>query len=391
MNDNNSWMPPVEPTSTPAETARKFPEVGGTRFTSTAGAAAAGNASGAGWTPPPKPGLVPLRPISFGTMLSASFQVMRRNPRPTFGVALILNAVVAGLFGIILGFLAFDAVGRISSASLAQQDEIIAGTVGSLVLSSLIPLALSIVMSAVLQGIITLETARGTIGEKLSFAGLWRLARGRLGALVGWSFAITGALFVLVIGVVIVVVLIAVLGGDAGVIVAVLLGVGAAIAFMVGFAWIGTKLSLVPSALMLERISLGAAIRRSWTLTTGFFWKTLGIQLLITVTLQAAAQVVSFPISIVIALGGGLLNPNAETDALSTMTVAGVILTGIVSVIFSAITTVMQSAAVALIYIDIRMRREGLDLELSKFVEARESGDRSVQSPYLAAGAAAHA
>jgi hypothetical protein len=136
---------------------------------------------------------------------------------------------------------------------------------------------------------------------------------------------------------------------------------------------------------------LGAAIRRSWTLTTGFFWKTLGIQLLITVTLQAAAQVVSFPISIVIALGGGLLNPNAETDALSTMTVAGVILTGIVSVIFSAITTVMQSAAVALIYIDIRMRREGLDLELSKFVEARESGDRSVQSPYLAAGAAAHA
>jgi hypothetical protein len=324
-------------------------------------------------------------------MVSASFQVMRRNPRPTFGAALVLNAAVAAGFGIALGAVAFAAFGRISTATGAAQDDIIAGAVGSLVLSSLIPIVLSIALTAIIQGIITLEVARGTIGEKLTFAGLWRLARGRLGALIGWSLAITVALVVVVFVVVVVVTLIAILGGSAGVIIAVLLGMGAALVFVAGFAWIGTKLSLVPSALMLERLSLGAAIRRSWTLTTGYFWKTLGIQLLISVTLQAAAQVVTFPVSIVIALGGGLLNPNDDPNGVPAIVVVGTIVTGIVSVIFSAIITVMQSSAVALIFIDIRMRREGLDLDLAKYVEARQAGDSTVASPYLVEGAATRA
>jgi len=316
-------------------------------------------------------------------MLSASFQVMRRNPRPTFGIALLLNGVVVALLGIIFGFLAFEAFGRISSATLAQQNDIIAGSVGSLIVSSLIPIAFSLVVTAILQGIITLEVARGTIGEKLTFAGLWQLARGRLLALIGWSFAVTGSVIVVAVAVVIVVSLIAILGGTAGIVIAILLGIVASLTFVAGYAWLATKLSLVASVLMIERTSLGGAIRRSWQLTTGFFWKTLGIQLLITVTLQAAAQVVSFPISIVIALGGGLLNPNGQTDGISTLMIVGAVLTGIVSIIFGAITTVMQSSAVALIYLDIRMRREGLDLDLTKYVEARQRGDVSVESPYL--------
>ncbi len=43
----------------------------------------------------------------------------------------------------------------------------------------------------------------------------------------------------------------------------------------------------------------------------------------------------------------------------------------------------MQSSATALIYIDLRMRKEGLDVELVRFVEARQAGDASVPDPYL--------
>ena len=43
----------------------------------------------------------------------------------------------------------------------------------------------------------------------------------------------------------------------------------------------------------------------------------------------------------------------------------------------------MQSSATALLYIDLRMRKEGLDLELVRFVEARQAGDTSVPDPYL--------
>ncbi|MDQ1530498.1 MAG: hypothetical protein QOE37_603, partial [Microbacteriaceae bacterium] len=34
-----------------------------------------------GYTPPPKPGLIPLHPLSFGQLLGAAFGVLRWNPR----------------------------------------------------------------------------------------------------------------------------------------------------------------------------------------------------------------------------------------------------------------------------------------------------------------------
>jgi hypothetical protein len=39
----------------------------------------------------------------------------------------------------------------------------------------------------------------------------------------------------------------------------------------------------------------------------------------------------------------------------------------------------------ALIYIDLRMRKEGLDLQLMRFVDARQAGNADVPDPYLPA------
>ena len=55
----------------------------------------------------------------------------------------------------------------------------------------------------------------------------------------------------------------------------------------------------------------------------------------------------------------------------------------VVTVVVTAIGLIVQSSAVALIYIDLRMRKEGLDLELARFVEARQAGDTTVPDPYL--------
>jgi len=52
-----------------------------------------------------------------------------------------------------------------------------------------------------------------------------------------------------------------------------------------------------------------------------------------------------------------------------------------------SVTAIITSASTALIYIDLRMRKEGLDLDLVRFVEARQGGDSSVPDPYLVAGA----
>ena len=121
----------------------------------------------AAWTPPPKPGLIPLRPLAFGTLLFAPFTVLRRNPKATFGSALLVQAAVALLTFLVVGAVTFWAVGRIESAPIDEQGAVEAGSMVTIVLSALVPIALSVIASALLQGVIVTEVARGTLGEKL--------------------------------------------------------------------------------------------------------------------------------------------------------------------------------------------------------------------------------
>jgi hypothetical protein len=340
----------------------------------------------AGWTPPPKPGLVPLRPLTLGGILGASFQVLRRNPRPTFGFSLILNGIVGLLSLAVVGLVAFYAFNQaafLSNASTVEQDQFLAGTVAQAMLAMAVPALLGVVTAAILQGIVSLEVARGTVGERLKLGGLWRQAKGRMGALIGWSFLLIGAIVVALVVIGLIVGVLVALGGAAGAAVGVILAVLAAAGLAVVGFWLGTRLSLVPSALMLERLSLRAAIARSWGLTVGFFWRVLGIQLLVAVILSIAAQVVTGPIGFIGMIVLGIVNPSGDENAYIVATIVVYIATYLLTVVVQAITSIVQSATTALIYIDLRMRKEGLDLDLTRFVEARQAGDSSISDPYL--------
>jgi hypothetical protein len=389
VTDNNSWQPPtaspeptVSPYGAPAEGQFASPSPAGLNAQPRFAGVTAAPAGGQAWTPPPKPGLIPLRPLGFGTLLGAAFQVMRRNPKPTFGIALLLNGLVAVVFGSFYGFLLAFAIGRFESAPFEEQNDILAGLVGGIALATLIPLTLSLVITAILQGIVALEVSRGTLGERLTVGGLWRLATGRIGALIAWSFILSGVFFAVILVLTLIVVLVSVVGGAVGLGVGILIGVLGGLALVVMSVWIGTKLSLVPSLLMLERETIVGAMRRSWSLTNGYFWKTFGTQLLVNVIIQTAAQIITTPVSLVIGIGGGLLNPNGDEQGTIALLVITTVFSGVVGAVFGAIALVVQSAVVALIYIDIRMRKEGLDLDLTRFVEARQSGDTSVANPY---------
>jgi hypothetical protein len=135
---------------------------------------------------------------------------------------------------------------------------------------------------------------------------------------------------------------------------------------------------------MIERLSLGAAIARSWRLTTGAFWKTFGIQLLVAVIINVALQVISAPLSLLSPLLLVLLDPNGQNQA-STMgvSISITVLAAAVTLVFGAIGAVVQAATSALIYVDRRIRTEGLDLELARVVEARQAGEQNVADPYL--------
>ena len=54
----------------------------------------------------------------------------------------------------------------------------------------------------------------------------------------------------------------------------------------------------------------------------------------------------------------------------------------VLSSVVGAIGVVMLSSSLALIYIDMRMRKEGLDLELLQYVEAKQNSLPGVENPY---------
>jgi hypothetical protein len=308
---------------------------------------------------------------------------MRRNPRPTFGLSLLLSGVVSVIALLISGLVLVVAFQRIDNAAPGDQQEIANGAIGILIVSMLIPIGISIAATAILQGVISLEVARGTVGEKLKLRGLLRLARGRIGALIGWSLLLLAAVVIGILLIVLVAVGLGVAFGAGGVLagglLAFLLGAGL---FVVG-VWLGIKTSLVPSVLMMERIPLRAAIARSWRLTDRFFWRTLGIQLLVLVIVNVASNIVTQPVAFIGGLIFGLGNPLGDVETTGLGLAIVYLATLVVALIVSSIGLVVQSATAALIYIDLRMRKEGLDVELVRFVEARQAGDTTVPDPYL--------
>ncbi|UYN85003.1 MAG: hypothetical protein KIT89_07155 [Microcella sp.] len=311
--------------------------------------------------------------------------MLRRNPRPTFGAALLLNAlVVIVAFGLTFG-VTFWALDRAERASSADAAAIEAGAVGLVIVMAILAIAISLVAQALLQGVIVLEVSRATVGEKLTLRQLLDLGRGRWWALIGWTVLLSGALIVgmtlFFIVIVLMVAIGSVAGEVAGTIVAILFAIFGGLAFAAFACWLWIKLALVPAAIMLERLTLGAAVRRAWTLVIGHFWRTFGILLLITVMVQVASSVVSTPFSIAASFGGVLANPAGDDLTSLSVLLGANVLTIAITVVVGAIGAVLLSAATALIYLDLRMRKEGLDLELQRFVELRASG-ATAPDPY---------
>ncbi|MCB1281585.1 MAG: hypothetical protein KDB18_08675 [Salinibacterium sp.] len=324
-----------------------------------------------------------MRPLDLGTLLGAAFRVLRRNPRPTFGVALLVQVVVTVVSLIVIGGPTIASLLRLQTAAPEDECAIVAGTVAFGLFSAALAGLLGFVANAWLQGIIVIEVARATLGEKLTLSGLWGHAKGRVGALVGWSLIVGLALGAAVAILVLAVVALVSTLGPLGIGLGVFLGIFGGFGLLVVAVWISTKLSLVPSAIMIERVRIRAAMARSWSLTRGFFWRVFGIQLLVGAILGIAMNVISAPFSIAGAILGALVDPTgAGTQTAVTVVVIVYIVQLVITLVLSAIAAVISTAASSLIYLDLRMRKEGLDLRLTAYVEAQQTGT-DLANPYL--------
>lgn len=389
MTNDASWQAPSEPLG-PGQPANPWASPAASAappVAETAGASpwsSAPSAAPAGWAPPPKPGLFPLRPLDFGTVFGTTFRVLRRNPRPVFGVGVGLTTLVTFVTGAVVTLVALVGADRIARAAPEDAEAIAVGTGALVVLSALLTAALSVIVSAVLQGVIAIEVASASLGERLTFRQIWARGRGRWGALIGWAMLLSGALVAAIAILVAIVLAMVTLGDQAGIVAGVLLGIGGGLGMAVLAAWLWIKLAFVPHAIVLERLPLRVAVSRGWALVRGRFWRTFGILLLMNVVVQTAASIVTAPFSLAAGLAGALVNPTGDLTTDLGFLVALNLVALVLGAVVGAIGAVLLAAAATLLYVDARMRDEGLDLDLQRTVEARAQG-ASTPDPYLPA------
>lgn len=346
--------------------------------------------SGHTWTPAPRKSAIPLHPMTFGMILGRSFSALRHNPKVLFGFAVVVQFVITAITVVVVVLVAGFATARIASVPPGSPDQgpIIAGTIALSVVIGVVLTLASVAFTSIVQGLVAADVSFAALGRRAPLRALWsrvRPAFWRLFALAMlqgvatllWMLAIGGAAVAIMVG-----------GGRPEASIGLVIGVVVLLVLVSIplFVWLGTKLLVVPAVLVLEQARLGAAVVRSWRLIRGRFWPALGVMFLIGAIMGLAAQVVSVPGSILSGVLGGVMTPTGSTDdeggviALVALTV----LPQILVLAVQAITLVVQGTGATLIYLDSRMRYEGLDQTLIRFVERSALGasDAELDDPY---------
>ncbi|GAA2254632.1 hypothetical protein GCM10010145_23340 [Streptomyces ruber] len=324
-----------------------------------------GGWGGGGWGGPPpaaKPGVIPLRPLGVGEILDGAVSTMRTYWRTVLGIALTV-AVVTQIATILLqGFVLADSADTAAlSDPNATLDELTQATANSMVGSvavSVVTLLGTIVATALLTSV----TSRAVLGKPVTTAEAWHEARPRLLRLLGLTL-----LLPLIAGVIVFVgvlpgILVAA-GGQAaaGAVLALLGGLGA----FVLAVWLMVRFSLASPTLMLEKQSIGKAMGRSAKLVRGSWWRVFGIQLLATVIAYIVASIIVIPFVFIATAfsGDGAVGLLSGTGGLGW---TFLIISGIGSVVGSMLTFPITAGVTVLLYIDQRIRREALDLDLAR-------------------------
>lgn len=336
--------------------------------------------SGQTWTPAPKKGIIPLHPLTFGMLLSKSFAALRHNPKVLFGFGVVIQLAVVVLSATVMGFVFVTTFTRLESLTPASPDfeAVFAGTIAMNIVAGLAVGLASIAFTALMQGVVAAEIGFAAIGVKATLGTLWRRMIPSFWRLAG--FASLSVIFIFGIIVILFLVIAGFIAGGlggsteaiGGIVIVVVLLVLATIPLTV---WLTTKLLLVPSILVLERAKFRDALVRSWRLTRGRFWIAWGVTFLIGAIMGVAMQVVNLPVSLIGGMLGSVIAPTGSTDTASIMGFVFALLgPQILLLVLQAITLVVQSTAGTLVYLDSRMRYEGLDQALISHVERRDLG-----------------
>ncbi|MFJ3366246.1 glycerophosphoryl diester phosphodiesterase membrane domain-containing protein [Streptomyces anthocyanicus] len=327
---------------------------------------------GSGWGGPPpaaKPGVIPLRPLGVGEILDGAVSTMRTYWRTVLGisltVAIFTEVIVVLLQGLVLDDTGSEALND-PDATLSELGDALAETT----INSGVVFLISLIGTVLATALLTTVTSRAVLGRPVTTGEAWRDARPQVLKLFGLILL----LLLIVAGLVTAgmtpgLLVTATAGGEAGVALT-------ALGFLAGgvlAVWLMVRFSLASPALMLEKQGIKKAMGRSVKLVRGSWWRVFGIQLLATVIANVVASIIVIPFAFLAATLGGD-GVGGFLDGTGDLGWTFLVVSGIGSVIGSMITFPITAGVTVLLYIDQRIRREALDLELARAAGTQGSG-----------------
>jgi len=311
---------------------------------------------GTAWTVA-QPGIIPLRPLTVGELFNGAFQAVRVNPQTMFGFAFAIMAVV----GLVQAFFASSSTSSLTRAlSSGDTEDLVyslGGSMGSFVTSGLTLLA-----TAFLSGMLALTVWDAVLGRKSSPADAWHRFSPRFVPVLLATLLIGIIEFVVIVLVLLVFMipffLVVVNAASARSYDSASAGIGGAlsiiflmiVALIVVACFFTVKFAFTSSAVVLEGLGPVDAIKRSWSLSKGSFWRILGRILLIGVVIGLISGVLGAVVGAILGVGANAADSVGMLVAFSAF----------VSALLSAVVIPVQSSFYTLMYLDERMRKENL-------------------------------
>ncbi|MFF9570268.1 hypothetical protein [Streptomyces sp. NPDC014685] len=350
------WSPPSAPGTGPHTPPPAGRGAGGP------GPGPGGGPYGPGWGQPPaaaKPGVIPLRPLGVGEILDGAVSTMRAHWRTVLGITLTVSVIAQIAIILVQRFLLPDPVEIDPDATGPEVLRQAADSAQSTLVNSLPSVLIGMIATLITTSVLTVVISRSVLGRPVTLAEAWAEARPRLAQLLGLTLllALISAA-ILTVGIL------------PGLLIGSAAGAGLAlIGFLASSAvtiWLMVRFSLASPALMLERQSIAASMRRSAKLVGGAWWRTFGVLALTWLLTFVVSLIVAIPFGVIaMAVDGGGIE-SVLTDGSMDFGWPFLIVSGIGEVVISTITYPLSAGVMALLYIDQRIRREALDLELGR-------------------------
>ncbi len=269
---------------------------------------------------------IPLRPLGVGELLDGTFSTIRRNPRATVGLA----ALLVTLQQVISLAVQLTTNGLPTQIAVGDETQSIQALIGGFggITSALV----TAVIGAVITGMLVVVVSEDVLGRRVTAADVWRRIRPRvwpllLAAAIAGILPYVGLLFLIIPG------------------------------LILWALW-----ALTTPALVLEGLGPFAALRRSAQLAGPALirvWCVRTLSVLIGLLIQL---LVALPFGLI----GALIVVAGDGEPGTTAAVAILALDVLGGTLAGMITAPFLAGVLALLYIDRRMRAEGLDFVLRR-------------------------